>query len=95
MIKSELVKTMIEAHPDLGANNISKIIDIIFNGLSQALKDGRRIEIRGFGSFSVRQRPESASRNPRNNIAITLGERSIIYFRIGKEFYERVNNQPE
>jgi integration host factor subunit beta len=92
MIKSELIKAMTDAHPDLGANNITKIIDIIFNELTQALKSGKRIELRGFGSFSVRQRPESASRNPRNNIAITLSERSVIYFRIGKEFYDRVNN---
>ena len=71
--------------------DIQKVVDIIFNKMSSSLVEGKRIEIRGFGTFSTRVRKARKARNPKTNESIDLEERIVLYFRAGKELNERLN----
>ena len=91
MTKSELIEKIKLKHPYLTAKEIKKVVDAIFHQLFEALTNQGRIEIRGFGSFSVRERAGMNIKNPRTNEVIYVGKRKVVYFRMGKEFKQVLN----
>ncbi|MDX1949307.1 MAG: HU family DNA-binding protein [Rickettsiales bacterium] len=91
MTKSELVKILSEKHPQLQLREASELVDLFFNMLTNTLKSNGRIELRGFGTFSLRKRSARLARNPRTGDKVQIGERNVVYFRAGKGLKDRVN----
>lgn len=91
MTKSELIKRLLKNHQNLSLKEVSKLVDVILEEISSALASGKRVELRGFGAFSVRKRKPRLARNPKTNAVVELDARATPYFRPGKEMRERVN----
>jgi integration host factor subunit beta len=91
MTKSELVQRMAQLHPDLHASDMEKVVNTIFDGITDALVEDGRVELRGFGSFSVRKRAPRKGRNPRTGSSVSVPAKRVPYFKSGKELRERVN----
>ena len=90
MTKSDLIDA-ISTKENLTHKNASEIINLIFDGFTDTLKKGGRIELRGFWSFSVREYSGYAGRNPRTGVKTEVGEKKLPFFKLGKELKERVN----
>lgn len=94
MTKSKLIKTLCTRKPDLNPNEVASIVDLIFEIMSEALSRRQRIEIRGLGSFSLRQRKaRNNARDPRNGNPISIEDRWVVYFRQGKGFFDKINKK--
>ena len=91
MVKSELVDRLALRHGLPKRRDAEQTVDAILNAILQALVRGRRVELRGFGTFSVKIRPPRIGRNPRYGTIVQLGERKLAHFRCGKELHERLN----
>ncbi|MEQ1889639.1 MAG: integration host factor subunit beta [Alphaproteobacteria bacterium] len=91
MIKSELITKLALANPHLFQRDIERIVNTIFDEISGALARGDRVELRGFGAFSVKQRPARTGRNPRTGGAVEVEEKRVPFFKTGKEMRERLN----
>lgn len=91
MTKSELVQRMAQLHPDLHATDMEKVVNTIFDNITDALAEDGRVELRGFGSFSVRKRAPRKGRNPRTGTSVSVPAKRVPYFKTGKELRERVN----
>jgi integration host factor subunit beta len=94
MIKSELVKRIAARKPDLYPRDVEKIINVILDEIVAALARRDRVELRGFGAFSVRDRRARTSRNPSTGALVTVDQKSVPYFKTGKEMRERLNQSP-
>jgi integration host factor subunit beta len=92
MTRSELVQILSEKQPYLSFKEIEKVVKVIFDDMALALSKGERIEIRGFGSFSIRFRPPRVARNPRTGEKVQKPGKFTSYFRPGKELKERANS---
>lgn len=92
MIKSELVARLAQANPHLYQRDVERIVSTIFDEISAALARGDRVELRGFGAFSVKSRPARTGRNPRTGEPVHVEEKSVPFFKTGKELRERLNN---
>lgn len=92
MTKSELVNVVAEANPELGRRHVEMVVNTIFDSMRDALLGGDRIEIRGFGSFTVRVRRPRMGRNPKTGVTVNIGEKKVPFFKVGKELRERVND---
>ncbi len=93
MIKSELVQRLADKHPNLFHRDIEKIVSVVFDGISDALVRGDRVELRGFGAFSVKHRPARVGRNPRSGEPVTIDEKYAPFFKAGKELRDRLNGE--
>ena len=93
MIRSELISNLAEKHPQLTASDVELAVKNIIDSLANSLAKGGRVEIRGFGSFSVRIRPARLGRNPKTGEEVQVPERATLYFRPGTELRERVNKE--
>jgi integration host factor subunit beta len=91
MIRSELVKKLESENPGLTSDEVERIVDLFFNQIIQRLADGGRVEIRGFGAFSTRDRKPRTGRNPRTGTSVAVPAKSVPYFKPGKEVRERLN----
>jgi integration host factor subunit beta len=91
MNRAELIDRLTQQQPHLSANDVELAVKALLDHLSATLARGERIEIRGFGSFAVRQREPRIARNPRTGARVSVGVRHVPYFRPGKELRERVN----
>ena len=91
MNKSDLIKRVAQKHEQLPPKDIEWAVKMMIGHLSQALASGSRIEIRGFGSFSLRYRAPRVGRNPKTGETVDLQSRYIPHFKPGKELRERVN----
>ena len=91
MVKSELMRALNEKLPDLHARDIELALNCILGQMTDALAQGERIEIRGFGSFSCRHRPARIARNPKTGEAVNLPAKVAIHFKPGKEMRVRVD----
>lgn len=91
MTKSELVEKIVEANGFLNRKESELVVNIIFDSMASALKDGDKVEIRGFGSFTVREREAREARNPKNGEVVTIPAKKTPFFKTGKELRERVN----
>jgi integration host factor subunit beta len=92
MTKSDLISAL-SAEENLAHNNAFEIISIIFDGFTDTLKKGGRIELRGFGSFSVREYGGYMGRNPKTGAKTPVGAKKLPFFKVGKELKERVNQR--
>jgi integration host factor subunit beta len=91
MTKSELILRLAKKYPHLYQRDIETLVNTVFDNISDTLIEGGRVELRGFGAFSVRKREARKARNPKNGQEVFIGERFAIYFRTGKELRERIN----
>ena len=91
MIKSELVQKIATANPHLYHRDVERIVNVIFDEIVDALSRGDRVELRGFGAFSVKHRPARAGRNPRTGEHVPVEQKSVPFFKTGKEMRERLN----
>ncbi|MDG6095713.1 integration host factor subunit beta [Acetobacter sp. AN02] len=91
MTRSELVAKIAAANPHLQLREAELIVQTILDEISQALGRGDRVELRGFGAFTVKQRAARSGRNPRTGEAVEVADKAAPFFRAGKELRERVN----
>jgi len=92
MIKSELVSRLAEANPHLYQRDVERIVSTVFEEIAAALARGDRVELRGFGAFSVKARPARTGRNPRTGEAVQVAKKYVPFFKTGKELRERLND---
>ena len=93
MTKSELIARLAELNPHLYQRDIERIVSTIFEEITSALCRGHRVELRGFGAFSVKQRGARQGRNPRTGASVDVSEKHVPYFKTGKELRERLNTE--
>ncbi|MGZ8407821.1 MAG: integration host factor subunit beta [Caulobacteraceae bacterium] len=91
MIKSELIAALAAENPHLTVKDVERVVGVILDRIVGALKDGGRVELRGFGAFSVRARPARTGRNPRTGEAVSVKAKTVPFFKSGKELRERLN----
>ncbi len=91
MTKSQLIECIAEKAPHVHPRRIEAIVNAFFEQLTQALKAGERIELRGFGCFGVKSRPARIGRNPKTGAPVPLPRRLAVSFAAGKELRERIN----
>ena len=91
MTKSELIARLAERFPQLVAKDAELAVKVILDAMTEALAQGDRIEIRGFGSFSLNHRPPRIGRNPRSGERVDVPEKWVPHFKAGKELRERVD----
>lgn len=91
MTKSELILRISERNPHLYQRDVEKIVTTIFDEISRALADGHRVELRGFGAFSVKKREARVGRNPRTGDAVDVTAKLVPLFKTGKLLRERLN----
>lgn len=93
MTKSELILRIAERNPHLYQRDVERIVSTIFDEISAALARGDRVELRGFGAFSVKKRGSRVGRNPRTGEAVAVSEKQIPFFKTGKELREQLNGK--
>ncbi len=93
MIKSELVQKIADANPHLYQRDVENIVNAILEQIVSALARGDRVELRGFGAFSVKKRDARTGRNPRTGKQVDVSEKAVPYFKTGKEMRERLNGE--
>ncbi len=91
MIRSELVQKLCSDFPDLTQGEVENVIASLFDSITDQLAKGGRVELRGFGAFSTRQRDARMGRNPRTGEAVDVEAKRVPYFKPGKEMRERLN----
>jgi integration host factor subunit beta len=91
MTKSELIAELSAANPHLLGRDIELIVATIFNEITAALARGERVELRGFGAFTIKRREPRTGRNPRTGEPVDVDEKVGPFFKAGKELRERVN----
>ena len=91
MTKSELIQRLAELNPHLYQRDVEAIVTAIFDEITAALSRGDRVELRGFGAFSVKRREARQGRNPRTGDAVQVEEKHIPFFKTGKQLRERLN----
>lgn len=91
MTRSELIEQIAELQPQLSIKDIELAVKAIIEQMSRALANGERVEIRGFGSFSLHHRSSRVGRNPKTGEAVQLQAKHVPHFKPGKELRERVN----
>ncbi len=93
MTKSELIARLAERNPHLYLRDVERIVATVFDEISEALSRGDRVELRGFGAFSVKHRESRLGRNPRTGTTVKVSEKHIPFFKTGKELRERLNGK--
>jgi integration host factor subunit beta len=93
MTKSELIQRLAERNPHLYMRDVERIVDTIFDEITAALAKGDRVELRGFGAFSVKKREARTGRNPRTGESVTVQAKALPFFKTGKELRERLNGK--
>ena len=91
MIKSELIATLAQENPHLVQRDIERVVGVILERMIGALEEGGRVELRGFGAFSVRSRPARAGRNPSTGETVEVRAKNVPFFKSGKELRARLN----
>jgi integration host factor subunit beta len=91
MIRSELLQALAKDNPDLRAEEVEQVVDIFFDEIAKRLAEGGRVELRGFGAFSTREREARSGRNPRTGETVSVPAKRVPYFKPGKEMRERLN----
>ena len=91
MIRSELLQALAKDNPELRQEEVEQVLDIFFDEITERLAEGGRVELRGFGTFSTREREARTGRNPRTGEAVEVPSKRVPYFKPGKEMRERLN----
>ena len=91
MTKSELIARLAEQNPSLYHRDLEQLVNTVFETITKALEDGDRVELRGFGAFSVRERKARIGRNPRTGEPVDVEAKRMPFFKMGKGMRERLN----
>ena len=91
MTKSELIQRISEQNPHLYQRDVERIVSTIFDEIAEALAEGQRVELRGFGAFSVKDRESRTGRNPRTGETVHVDSKRVPFFKTGKQLRERLN----
>ena len=92
MIKSGLVQTLAEQNPHLYQRDVEKIVNAVLDTISDGLAEGNRVELRGFGAFSVKERDARMGRNPRTGETVPVERKWVPFFKTGKDLRDRLND---
>ncbi|WP_294930905.1 integration host factor subunit beta [uncultured Paracoccus sp.] len=95
MIRSELIQKISEENPHLFQRDVERIVNTVFEEVIAAMARGDRVELRGFGAFSVKKRDARTGRNPRTGDAVQVEEKFVPFFKTGKLLRDRLNGQAE
>ncbi len=93
MTKSELIQKLAERNPHLFLRDVEKIVDTVFDEVSDALANGDRVELRGFGAFSIKHRDARVGRNPRTGETVQVEAKRLPFFKTGKALREKLNEE--
>ena len=93
MIRSELLQKLAQENPELRAQEIEQVVDIFFEEIAQRLAEGGRVELRGFGAFSTREREARTGRNPRTGESVDVPAKRVTYLKTGKEMRNALNEE--
>lgn len=93
MTKSELIQRLAEINPHLYLRDVEKIVDTVFEEITDALARGDRVELRGFGAFSIKNREARIGRNPRTGESVQVPAKRLPFFKTGKGLRERLNEE--
>lgn len=91
MKRSELVDELAKEYPHLYHRDIEKVVDVFYSSIADALSNGQRVELRGFGAFSIKERGPRVARNPKNGDRVAVSSKKTVYYKPGKELKERIN----
>ena len=91
MIRSELIQKIADENPHLYQRDVERIVNTIFEEVIEAMAHGDRVELRGFGAFSVKKRDARTGRNPRTGEAVQVEEKHVPFFKTGKYLRDRLN----
>lgn len=91
MIRSELLQMLARENPELRAEEIEKVVNVFFDEIAERLARGGRVELRGFGAFSTREREARKGRNPRTGDSVDVAGKKVPYFKPGKEMRAKLN----
>ncbi|CUH60354.1 integration host factor subunit beta [Thalassobacter stenotrophicus] len=95
MIRSELIQKIADENPHLYQRDVERIVNTIFEEIIEAMADGDRVELRGFGAFSVKKRDARLGRNPRTGDAVEVEEKHVPFFKTGKLLRDRLNGHED
>lgn len=95
MIKSELIHRIANSNAHLYHRDVERIVNVIFDEIVEALARGDRVELRGFGAFTVKHRAARQGRNPRTGAAVPVAEKFVPFFKTGKELRDRLNGDAD
>lgn len=93
MIRSELIQKIADENPELTPRDAERIVSTVFEEITAALERGDRVELRGFGAFSVKHRDGRIGRNPRTGDQVVVEEKSVPFFKTGKLLRDRLNGR--
>lgn len=93
MIRSELIRLIASENPHLTAQQAERLVGCIFETITDAMAHGNRVELRGFGVFSVRKREARIGRNPRNGVTVSVQNKTVPFFTAGKQIRDRLNGR--
>lgn len=93
MIRSELIQKIADENPHLYQRDVERIVNTIFDEITNAMSRGDRVELRGFGAFSVKKRDSRVGRNPRTGDAVEVEEKHVPFFKTGKLLRDRLNGK--
>ena len=91
MLRSELIGKLADENPHLYQRDVEKIVNTIFDEITEAMARGDRVELRGFGAFSVKKRDSRVGRNPRTGDSVAVEEKHVPFFKTGKLLRDRLN----
>jgi integration host factor subunit beta len=91
MTRSQLITALAASNPHLSQEHVERIVQAVFGGITAALAQGQRVELRGFGAFSVRQRSARVGRDPRTGEEVPVGAKAVPYFRVSMDLQARLN----
>jgi len=91
MIRSELLQELAKENPELRSEEVERLVEVFFDEIAQRLAAGGRVELRGFGAFSTRERDPRKGRNPRTGETVDVPGKRVPYFKPGKEMRARLN----
>ena len=91
MTKSDLIQRIAELNPHLYQRDVERIVATVFDEIAEALAEGKRVELRGFGAFSVKDRDARLGRNPRTGDTVQVDAKRVPFFKTGKQLRERLN----
>ena len=93
MIRSELIQIIADENPHLYQRDVERIVNTVFSEITEALAKGDRVELRGFGAFSVKSRDARIGRNPRTGESVKVGSKAVPFFKTGKLLRDRLNGR--
>ncbi|QQA42328.1 integration host factor subunit beta [Pelagovum pacificum] len=93
MIRSELIQKIADENPHLYQRDVEKIVNTVFEEITAAMSRGDRVELRGFGAFSVKKRDARVGRNPRTGESVEVEEKHVPFFKTGKLLRDRLNGK--